>query len=84
MSWRIAIEHQEYELGFREPVDLDLRKGCAKQGDSIGEPGLGDAHNGPGAFNKYDTVVLKPMGTMGIVEDLGFGEVFWETPFAKP
>ena len=84
MSCRIAIEHQEDEAGVCEPVNLELRQGCPKECDGIGEPGLGDAHDSPGALNQDNAPFSEARGTMGIVENPSLGEVPGETPLAEP
>lgn len=83
MSCRVAIEHQEDEAGVCEPADLGLRKGCSKESDGIGEPGLSDAHDGPGALNQDDALVLETTGTVSVVKNVSLGEVPGETPFAE-
>jgi hypothetical protein len=62
--------------GGCEPFDVGLRKGGSEESDDVWESGLCDAHDGPWTLDQR-------LGTVGIVEDLGLGEVSGETPFAK-
>jgi hypothetical protein len=76
ISRGIGVEHNKDGTGGCEPFDVGLRKGGSEESDDVWESGLCDAHDGPWTLDQR-------LGTVGIVEDLGLGEVSGETPFAK-
>ena len=79
----IAVEQKKDDWGLGEPLDLVLEELSAKKRDRIGEACLIKAHGGPWAFDHNNSPVSEGLGTVGVVEDVGLGEVFWEAPFAE-
>jgi len=79
----IAVEQEKDGWSLGEPLDLVLEELGAKKRDRIGKACLRKAHGGPWAFDRNNSPVPEGLGTVGIVEDVGLGEVFGEAPFAE-
>ena len=83
LTSEICVEQEEDRGGTGKPSDLRIRDGSAEEGDGIGESGLGQAHCSPWTFHNDHCTFSKGFGPVGVVEDLCFGEVFGEAPFAR-
>jgi hypothetical protein len=83
ISCGIGVEHKQDGAGGCEPFDVGQRKSGSEESDDVWESGLCDAHDSPWTFDQDDALASERLGTVCIVEDLGFGEVSGETPFAK-
>jgi hypothetical protein len=83
VSGGITVEEKKNARGSREPCELIIKELSSKERYHIGNTCLPQAHGSPGTFDDNNAFVPKTLCPVGIVEDVGLGEVFGKAPFAE-
>jgi hypothetical protein len=79
----IPVQEEKDARGSREPVDLIFEELSSKERYHIGNACLSQAHGSPGTFDDNDAFVAETLCPVGIVKDVGLGEVLGESPLAE-